>query len=144
MSWGTCYKGSNNIHADFPALMSDGNWATNWEPACAINNQIKSHAGITNNYEYRQYLINNADKIVAKNQMDACDNCCSCWENFKDRNTSKNPTKYIYKSCSDKTQPFGYENSDLKNMYLSSKVLQSRIAAPIMTQSQMLQFANYN
>ena len=144
MSWGTCYKGSNNIHSDFPPLMSDGNWATNWEPACKINNQIKLHAGITNNYEYRQYLIKNADKIVAKNQLDACDNCCSCWENFKDRNTLKNSAKYIYKSCSDKTQPFGYENSDLKNMYLSSKTLESRLVAPILTQDQMLQFSNYN
>ena len=39
MSWGTCYNGSNNIHAGFPALMSDGRWASNWEPGCAINNQ---------------------------------------------------------------------------------------------------------
>ena len=41
MSWGTCYSGSNNIHAGFPALMSDGRWAANWEPGCAINNQLK-------------------------------------------------------------------------------------------------------
>ena len=41
MSWGTCYSGSNNIHAGFPALMSDGRWASNWEPGCAINNQLK-------------------------------------------------------------------------------------------------------
>ena len=25
MSWGTCYAGSNNIHNNYPALMSDGN-----------------------------------------------------------------------------------------------------------------------
>ena len=24
MSWGTCYAGSNNIHFDRPAVMSDG------------------------------------------------------------------------------------------------------------------------
>ena len=24
MSWSTCYKGSNNIYSDFPAMMSDG------------------------------------------------------------------------------------------------------------------------
>ena len=26
MSWGTCYNASNNIHSDFPALMSEGNF----------------------------------------------------------------------------------------------------------------------
>ena len=52
MSWGTCYKGSNNIHPGFPALMSDGQWATNWEPACTINKALKKQVGITNNYQY--------------------------------------------------------------------------------------------
>ena len=72
MSWGTCYSGSNNIHAGFPALMSDGRWAANWEPGCAINNQLKKQVGIKNNYEYRQYLIKNADQVITKNQMEAC------------------------------------------------------------------------
>ena len=144
MSWGTCYKGSNNIHAGFPALMSDGQWASNWEPACAINNELQKQAGITNNYQYRQYLINNADNIIKKNQVGACNNCCACWENFKDRNTVKCPTKYIFKSCADKTTPYGYESSDLKNLYLSDKILQSRLVAPIMTQDQMLKLPNYN
>ena len=144
MSCGTCYKGSNNIHAGFPALMSDGQWASNWEPACAINNEIQKEAGITNNYQYRQYLIANADNIIGKNQTGACDNCCACWENFKDRNAVKSPEKYIFKSCTDKTTPYGYETSDLKNMYLSSRTLQSRLAAPIMTQDQMLNLPNFN
>ena len=144
MSWGTCYKGSNNIHAGFPALMSDGQWATNYEPACAINNEIQNQAGITNNYNYRQYLIKNADSVITKNQVEACDNCCACWENFEERNIVKNPTKYIFKSCTDKTQPYGYENSDLKNMYISKKALQARLVAPIMTQAQMLNLPNFN
>jgi hypothetical protein len=38
MSWGTCYSGSNNIHFDYPALMSDGSY-TDWNPSCAVNNQ---------------------------------------------------------------------------------------------------------
>jgi hypothetical protein len=144
MSWGTCYKGSNNIHAGAPALMSDGQWATNWEPACAINNELKKQAGISNNYNYRQYLISNADSIIEKNQIGALGNCCASWENFNDRNAIKCPTKYIFKSCSDKTQPFGYQNSDLKNLYVSSQALQSRLVAPIMTQTQMLNLPNFN
>lgn len=144
MSWGTCYKGSNNIHAGFPALMSDGNWATNWEPSCAANNYIKKSAGIENNYQYRQYLINNADKIIKKNQVNACDNCSGYWNNFQNTNIIKSATKYIYKSTQDNIQPFGYENSDLKNNYISSNTIQSRLVAPIMTQAQMLSLPNFN
>jgi hypothetical protein len=124
--------------------MSDGRWAANWEPGCAINNQLKKQVGITNNYEYRQYLIKNADQVITRNQTEACNNCCACWENFKDRNAVKCPSKYIFRSCTDKTQPFGYQNSDLKNLYLSKKALESRLVAPIMTQSQMLSLPNFN
>jgi len=142
MSWGTCYKGSNNVHPGFPALMSDGQWATNWEPACAINNELKKQVGISNNYQYRQYLIKHADSIIEKNQKTSCDNCCACWENFEDRNKTNN--KYIFKSCSDQAKPFGYQSSDLKNLYVSSKALESRLVAPIMTQAQMLNLPNFN
>ena len=144
MSWGTCYKGSNNIHAGFPALMSDGVWATNWEPACSINNALQKRMGITSNYNYRQFLIKNADAVIKGNQMSACDNCCACWENFEAPNTNTNTSKYIYKSCTDKTVPYGYEGSDLKNIYLSSVALQGRLKAPILTQSQMLSMPNFN
>lgn len=136
MSWGTCYSGSNNIHMGFPALMSDGRLYANWESSCESNNALKEKEGIKNNYDYRQYLIKNGSSVMSKNTMAACDNCCACKENFN--KTIRANEKYIFKSCSDKTMPFGYENSDLKNMYLSRQELESRMAAPILTQSQYL------
>ena len=142
MSWGTCYKGSNNIHAGFPALMSDGVIFTEWKASCKNNDIIKKNAGITNNYNYRQFLIKNADTIIEKNQLAACEQCCGCLENFGKQPT--NTGKYIFKSCADKTQPFGYETSNLKNMYLSDKSLQSRLCAPLLTQAQMLTIPNWN
>jgi hypothetical protein len=141
MSWGTCYKASNNIHQGFPALMSEGNYVTDWNSACKINDELKKRAGIRTNYQYRQYLINNADNLIQKDQVDACAACCGCLQNFHSRPNSQ---KYLFKSCSDHKTPFGYETSDLKNMYLSSQVLQERLVAPILTQSQMLQRPNWN
>jgi hypothetical protein len=38
----------------------------------------------------------------------------------------------------EKSQPYGYEDSDLKNLYLSSYELQCRMVAPIITQDQFL------
>ena len=43
----------------------------------------------------------------------------------EDRNVVKCPNKYIFKSCTDQSKPFGYQNSDLKNLYISSKALES-------------------
>lgn len=136
MSWGTCYKASNNIHAGFPALMNEGNLFTDWSGACRMNNEIKKEIGIKSNYSYRQWLINNGNQVMNKNTTAACSDCCGCMENFKQVPSSN---KYLFTSCADKTQPFGYENSNLKNLYLSEATLQSRLSAPIMTQSQMLQ-----
>ena len=83
-------------------------------------------------------------KVIMKNQKEACDQCCSCLNQFENTNVIQQSNKYIFKSCADKTQPFGYQQSDLKNLYTSAKSLQSRLSAPIMTQSQMLNLPNYN
>jgi hypothetical protein len=143
MSWGTCYKASNNIHPGFPALMSEGNYTTNWNSACKMNDLLKKNAGIQDNYQYRQYLIKNADQFIKKDQVDACAACCGCLQNFSTRPASQ---KYLFTSCTDSKTPFGYETSDLKNLYLSAKALQGRLVAPIMTQNEMLQrhYLNWN
>ena len=138
MSWGTCYAGSNNIHFDYPPLMSDGRNFANWNPACDINDKLMDESGIQTNYQYRQYLIQHADAVIKANQVAACDQCCVCQYGS---NQPKNPEgKYLYKSCADSTQPFGYETSDLKNMYTSRQALQSRLVAPLMSQQGLLTY----
>lgn len=132
MSWGTCYNGSNNIHFDFPPIMSDGRNYASWVPACDTNNKLQSKLGLTSNYAYRQYLIKNADKVIESNQVGACDQCCSCPAKYG--STNVNHGKYLYKSCNDGSQPYGYETSDLKNMYLSRRALEERTKAPILSQ----------
>lgn len=138
MSWGTCYSGSNNIHFDFPPIMSDGrNYAT-WQPGAVINNKIRKDANISSNWEYRKYLVDNAETIIKNNQVSACDQCCSIpLINETKNNQQNNP--YMYKSCSDNYQPFGYENSDLKNLYMSKHVIDSRMVTPVISQAQLLE-----
>ena len=55
-------------------------------------------------------------------------------------------TPFLYKSCTESTQPFGYQNSDLKKLYLDKYQLQSRLSAPILTQYEYLNggFPNFN
>jgi hypothetical protein len=138
MSWGTCYSGSNNIHFDFPPIMADGRNFATWQPGNVISEKIREEANIKTNWNYRKYLIANADQIIKHNQLSACDDCCSCPAKYGDGQPISN-SPFLYKSCSDDTKPFGYENSDLKNMYLSSFELQARMVTPVFTQAQLLQ-----
>jgi hypothetical protein len=139
MSWGTCYSGSNNIHKDFPPIMSDGRNFAQWQPGTVISEKIKLQAGITSNWQYRKYMVDNAEQIIKNNQVAACDECCAIPAMNQMRQGQQN-SPYLYQSCSDNTQPFGYESSDLKNLYISNFQLQSRMVTPVITQSQLLQY----
>lgn len=144
MSWGTCYSGSNNIHFDFPPIMSDGRNFAKWQPGAVINQKIRQENNIKSNWQYRQFLTENADAIIKANQVEACDNCCYCPAMKVGEPISNSP--FLYKSCFEKSQPFGYEDSNLKNLYLTSHQLQCRMVAPILTQEQYLnqQYPNPN
>lgn len=142
MSWATCYAGSNNIHFNFPPIMSDGrNYAT-WQPGAVVNEKIRENNNITSNWDYRNFLQNNATKIIQANSISACNNCGACPPLYIG---SQNPdvqsnTPFVFASPLDSSQPFGYETSDLKNMYLSRYELQSRMLSPSipLSQAQML------
>ena len=143
MSWATCYSGSNNIHFDFPPIMNDGRNFANWQPGSFINEKIRKEENIISNSDYRKYLVNNADKITKLNQLNACQQCSSCSINYNNK-THKSNNPYLFKSTLDNSMPFGYENSDLKNVYLSRHQLQSRMVAPILSQEQYLQNNHFN
>ena len=115
--------------------MSEGNYVTNWNSACKINDELKRHAGITNNYQYRQWLIKHGKEVAQANKLAACNECCEC---IKSAANAPPTQKYLFKGCADHSRPYGYENSDLKNLYLSRFALESRKIAPILTQEQYL------
>ena len=133
MSWGTCYAGSNNIHFDAPPLMDDGRNYASWQQDAVSNNNIKVDANIKSNADYRKYLINNADKIIKLNQYQACNNCGTCinLDNSQDNNVGSSQTPYLFGSALSNNQPFGYENSDLKQLYLSREQLKVLKTTPM-------------
>jgi hypothetical protein len=110
--------------------MADGrNWAQ-WQPDAVVNNRIQKQEGITNNWNYRQYLQQNGLQIMNYNTAE------SCYELGLDPHvqTGKTPSDnvpYTFRSTFDTSKPgFGYCNSDLKNPYLSREQLNSRLVAP--------------
>ena len=135
MSWATCYSGSNNIHFNTPPLMSDGRQYSNYAPSCKANANLRRNLGIKNNYQYRQWLIKHGKEVAQANKLAACNECCEC---IKSAANAPPTQKYLFKGCADHSRPYGYENSDLKNLYVSSKALNSKLSAPIWTQEQLL------
>ena len=99
--------------------MSDGRHFTNFDPTYKSNPGLKSRLGIKSNYDYRQWLINNGNSVINKNYASACNESSPCVEAAK--KTPPN-VKYLYQSAADMSTPYGYEGSDLKNIYLSDKL----------------------
>jgi hypothetical protein len=127
MSWATCFSGSNNINFNFPPIMADGrNYAT-WQPDAAVNERIQKQEGIQNNWEYRQFLQKNGIQIMNYNSTEACYDLGLECHIQTDRTPSSN-VPYTFRNTFDSNTPgYGYCNSDLKNPYLSSEQLNSRL-----------------
>jgi hypothetical protein len=147
MSWGTCYTGSNNIHFNFPPIMADGRNFASWQPGAVVNEKIRQESGIKSNWQYRKYLMENADQIIKYNQLGACEQSSGGIVNYGGEE-KLNGSPFLYNSnlVNSQTQagqtqagqPFGYENSDLKNSYLTRQQLQERMVTPVITQEQLI------
>ena len=130
MSWSSCYSGSNNIHFNFPPIMMDGRNFSAWQPDAVINQRIQKKEGITNNWNYRQYLQHNGQQIMSYNNEEACYEL-GLDPHVQSGKTPSSNVPYTFRSTFDTSTPgFGYCNSDLKNPYLTSEQLNSRLVAP--------------
>ena len=63
-----CYKTSNNKYSNAPPLMADGRHFTDYRPNCLLNNNFKSQSQTLNSYDYKLYLIRNAENIMDLNR----------------------------------------------------------------------------
>lgn len=125
MSWGTCYSGSNNIHFNFPPLMNDSRLFSNYYSSALNDSVFQNNKNIKNNSDYRKYLQVNADTIIKNNQYISCIECGTTSNNISEPLVS-NKTPYIFNSILSRDQPYGYETSDLKNIYLSKQQLDAQ------------------
>jgi len=128
MSWGTCYNAPNNIHFDYPANMTDGRTFTAWGSSYAMNETFKKTENISSNRVYKEYLIRNTDNIMKYNKSHAFNYNCGVPVN----QSTYHGTPYVFKNSHDKSRPYGYADSTLKNMYLSRQELQSKMISPFL------------
>lgn len=123
-------SGSNNIHMNMPPLMSDGRNFASWQPEAVINEKLQKDAGITNNWNYRLYLQKNANIIMKYNHLEAITASGNNPTTYNN-NMSTNTSPFIFNSIHDQSKPlYGYNNSDLKQSYLSREQLNSRLVSP--------------
>lgn len=64
-----CFKIPDNRYPQFPARMADGRLLTDYRSPCIIDSILQKNNSITSSEEYRQFLINNASKIVEANNQ---------------------------------------------------------------------------
>ena len=133
MSWGTCYKdsGCNNVDFSAPPMVSDGRFFTAYDSNEATEQKIKQTQGIQSNWEYREFLQRNASQIMKYENTECYLHYGIHPTNDSITSKSKTNTPFLHTSTSDSRQPpFGYCDSQLKNMYLSRNELNSRLIAP--------------
>ena len=133
-------SGSNNIYYNMPPMMNDGRNYSTFIPESVINEELQQKSGLYSNWDYRRYLQNNANNIMKYNQMDAVHSSGNYPSNYNNdcSNTNTNTitsrsinTPFIFKSTYDKSvPPYAYNNSDLKQNYLSREQLNARLISP--------------
>ena len=92
------------------------------------NNMIRRAEGINASWKYRKYLQNNANMIIEYNKTLVMNEYDAANHYSNNQHSANIP--FLYRSCLETTQPFGYENSDLKQAYLAKKQAQCMKRAP--------------
>jgi hypothetical protein len=75
-----CNKTTNNKYFQCPPRMSDGRHFTDYRSNIYVNDLIRHTNKTGSNYEYRQFLIHNADNLIKMNNdymsyMNGCNEC---------------------------------------------------------------------
>jgi len=129
---------TNNKYPSFPPLMSDGRTVTaSWQPEAILNADLKERNGIQSNWQYRQFLTQNAKPIMEYNFRNATNDVGYYARHADLPNIQSGSTvnfasnaPYLYNSPMDGNKPLGYSNTDLKDLYISREELNSRKMAP--------------
>jgi len=136
--------GTNNKYPDFPPMMTDGRSVIgSWQPESIENASLIESNGIKSNWQYRQYLIKNSQQLQEYNFRETCNDVGYFKRpidlpSVQSNAVSGYSTPFMFGSILDKTKPAGYQESDLKSLYLTREQLDARRISPMITQEQLL------
>lgn len=128
------YK-TNNKYPIFPPLMADGRSViSSWDTEAVLNSQIRKNNDIHTNWDYRQYLTKNANKLMEYNFNETANDT---GHTFLPESKNTNNSPLLYGSIYEKPTSTDMNNSDLKNNYLTREQLYSRKCAPSIRESDL-------
>jgi hypothetical protein len=124
---------SNNRFDGFPPLMSDGrSIVANGKSEPLGHNALLQNTGITNNAQYRDYMIKNAKQIMMNDFRNSSNDTGFSEEGrFVDYLLASVSGKHAkHASYVPTNDRIVYKNSDLKDIYLSREQLDARREYP--------------
>ena len=131
--------GTNPVYPGFPPIMMDGRAiVASDQPEAVLNNSLIKELGLQSNWQYRSYLTKNAEDIMRYNYRESS-NDVGYFKRYQDTPKEYN-VPFIYPSFISEAKPNGYQNSDLKQAYLTREQLDARKIAPIITQEEIMQY----
>lgn len=129
--------GANPVYPGFPPIMMDGRAiVASDQPEAVLNNTLLKEVGIKSNWQYRQYLTHNAKDIMRYNYTESS-NDVGYFKRYADT-PHQYSVPFVYPSFISQDKPNGYQNSDLKQAYLTREQLNARKVAPVITQEEIL------
>lgn len=127
---------TNNKYPQFPPKMADGrSLVSSWQPESKINDAILADQKITSNWMYRQHLQKNAKTIMENNFIETANDTgyhippVDFQKLLVSPSNDKN-VPYLYTTIQDTTKPFGYQDSDLKDLYMTREQLNAMRVIP--------------
>ena len=129
--------GTNNKYPEFPPLMTDGRSVIgSWQPESTENASLIESNGIKTNWQYRQFLMKNAQQIQEYNFRETCNDVGYFKRpidlpSIQSNVVSGHSVPFTFGSILDNTKPAGYQESDLKSIYLTREQLDARRIAPL-------------
>jgi hypothetical protein len=141
---------TNNQFPIFPPKMADGrSLISSWNAETAEYENFKREtqeeafnlSPLSPNWAYRRYMQKNGYQIMAKNFVDTANDTGAevpdndGGENIVDKfaggsDSASRNAPYAFDSLGDSNQPEGYQESNLKDLYLSREQLNARLYAP--------------
>jgi hypothetical protein len=118
--------------------MADGRTITaSYQPEGVLNEHLIREIGVETNWQYRNYLTKNAKEIMKYNCIQTATDS-GYLKRYADLGTASTySTPFVYPTFDNKQKPKGYQDSDLKELYLSRDQLQARMVAPEITQAEL-------
>tara|TARA_B100001057_G_scaffold342303_1_gene343201 strand:- start:688 stop:999 length:312 start_codon:yes stop_codon:yes gene_type:complete len=79
------------------------------------NDEIVKMNNINTNWDYRNYLTQNANNIMSHNKYNSCLNTGISTDLIYEK---KDGNPFLFHSTLDNSRPFGYQTSDLKEAFV--------------------------